>query len=63
MPTRMDESPPLQQDGARHSGRGSRREPDEPRSFETEADAENGDHDIVGAWTHDPDINTHGSER
>ena len=63
MPTRMDESPPLQQDRARQSGRGSRREPDEPRSFETEAEAENGDHDTGGAWTDDPDINTNGSER
>jgi hypothetical protein len=59
----MDESPPLQKDRAPQPGRGSRREPDEPRSFEPEGSAESGDYDTGGAWTDDPDINTNGSER
>jgi hypothetical protein len=59
----MDERPPLQQDRAAQPGRGSRRAPDEPRSFETDGSAENGDYDTSGAWTDDPDINTNGSQR
>lgn len=60
MPTRTDESPPREQDRATEP---SRRRDDELRSFATDAGPASGDPDIDDAWTDDPGINTHGSER
>jgi len=59
MPTRTDESPSRQQDRVPRPAR----EHDEPRNFEADAGPATGDSDTVRAWTDDPDINTHGSER
>ena len=60
MATRTDESPPRQQDrDSEPVGRSS----DELRSFETDSRSASGDPDTGDAWTDDPDINTHGSER
>jgi hypothetical protein len=60
MPTRTDEGPSRQQD---RDSDPSRRSNDELRNFETDGGAVSGDSDSGGAWTDDPDINTHGSER
>ena len=60
MATRTDESPPRQQD---RDSEPSRRWNDELRSFDKDAGRASGDPDTGGAWTDDPDINTHGSER
>ena len=59
MATRTDESPPRQQDRDSEPTAWN----DELRSFETDAGSASGDPDTGGAWTDDPDINTHGSER
>ena len=60
MATRTHESPPRQQDRDSQPSRDSR---DELRSFETDGGSGSGDSDITEAWTDDPDINIHGSER
>jgi hypothetical protein len=60
MPTRTDESPTRQQDRA--SERGGKPH-DEVSNFASDADGKDGVSDTKPAWTEDPDINTHGSER
>jgi hypothetical protein len=60
MPTRTDESPPLQQDRASELGRTPH---DELRSFDADPAEASDDHDARVSATDDPQINTHGSER
>ena len=60
MRTRLDESPPRQQDRVPARGR---RPLDEVSSFETEGVPERPTDDTPVVATEDPDINTHGSER
>jgi hypothetical protein len=60
MHPRSDESPPPQHDPASERAREG---VEEPRNFETGVEQRTADPDTGAAWTDDPDINTHGSER
>jgi hypothetical protein len=64
MPTKMEQSPPPQQDRDRELGRTPR---DEVRTFASSSRQPAGNHDSTEEsgveLTDDPGINTHGSER